>query len=246
VIGSAEAKDFAFRIAHGFRGAPVLLDGETFRLDEGLRRWDARPEAPMFREMRASLRSGDTVVDVGANFGLHSLFAGRLVGASGHVYSFEPVPANLRLLRRHIRLNDFEQRVEVIPSAVSNSGDASVQFFLPSEDVAVTASLKAEGAARAISVPNCRLDDWAGPAQIAPRLIKIDVEGAELEVLRGALNLLERCHPLLLIEVHGFALPGFGATPDDLIAFLARLGYRERRIDFAEERADYYQSVFHL
>lgn len=237
-------RDFGFALANGFRGAAVRLDTQVFRLDEQLRRWDTSSERTMFREMKAVLGPGDTVLDVGANFGLHSLIAGSVVGPQGRVYAFEPAPVNLRLLKRNIRLNALDDRVEVEPAAISNVSSEFIDFFVPSDEIAVTASLKPHGAADSVRVRNHRLDDWAQGRAVCPKLVKIDVEGAEMDVLMGAEQVLRRHHPILLIEIHGFALPSFGHSETTLKAFLADLGYREKRLTNPSDRPDYYQSLF--
>ena len=239
-------RSFLFRCRHLFRGVPVALQGEPFRLDESLRRWDLDSECAFQRALREHLRPGDVVFDIGANFGMHSLYAARLVSTAGRVYAFEPIPANLRLLHCHLRLNRLEDRVTVVPKAVSDSREPVLEMYLPAEPLAVTASLRpASGSAAVTRVPNVRLDDFA--CADAPRLrcVKIDVEGAELEVVRGAANLLRRTRPLLLIEVHGFALPHFGASVEQLRSFLADLGYSEKVLEAPQFRGqEYYQSLF--
>jgi hypothetical protein len=112
--------------------------------------------------------------------------------------------------------------------------------------LAVTAGLREAGpSAQKIRVANVRLDDFPFDRHDRLRLIKIDVEGAEVDVLKGAENLLRERHPVLLIEVHGFALPSFGSSVADLRAYLGALGYQEHRLPFVEANGDeYYQAVF--
>ncbi len=220
-------RTFLFRCRHGFRGAPVRVYGESFRLDESLRRWQAAGEEWMLEMMHSLLRRGDAVIDIGANFGLHTLFAARLVGDNGRVVAFEPIPQNLRLLRRNLRLNHVENQVTIAPQALSDSGEAHLEMHFRPGELDQTASLRpGQGSNQTIRVSNSRLDEYPFPARFSPRLIKIDVEGAELSVLRGARETLMRFHPLLLLEVHGFALPAFGDSVATLEDFLGETGYQ--------------------
>jgi FkbM family methyltransferase len=239
-------RDFLFRCRHGFRGVPRTLNGVVFRLDESLRRWAFESESKFHSVIQKHLRPGDVVFDVGANFGMHVLHAARLVGPSGRVYAFEPVPANLRLLRRHLQLNQLEGTVKVVATAVSNSPEPTLEMFLPADRIAVAASLRpTSGHAQVTRVPNLRLDDLRVPDESRLRLMKVDVEGAELDVIRGACGLLQRTRPLLLIEVHGFALPDFGASVELLRECLASLDYVETILEESQVGGSQYcQSLF--
>jgi hypothetical protein len=96
-----------------------------------------------------------------------------------------------------------------------------------------------------IEVANTRLDDYWNQIDREVKLIKIDVEGAELEVLRGAEKLLKRWKPKLLIEVHGFALPSFGTSVNELRNFLGNLGYQEHRLESENFRdEEYFQALY--
>ena len=241
-------RTFLFRCRYGFRGVPASVNGAQFRLDESLRRWRLDCEPAVTAVLQRSLRPGDLMLDLGANFGLHALYAARLVGAEGHVFAFEPVPRNLRLLERNLRLSQLTDRVTVVPKAVSNAPAPFLEMFLPNESVAVVASLRpvASPGGGKVRVPNMRLDDFPLPADHPLRLMKVDVEGAELEVLQGGVTLLRQRKPVLLVEVHGFALPQFGSSTAEFDRFLAGLGYRETRLDFRSARDDYYQALFTL
>jgi FkbM family methyltransferase len=182
---------------------------------------------------------------VGANFGLHTLHAAKQVGKQGFVFAFEPVPTNLKLLRRNIELNNVRHQVLIVPSAVSNQSDPTLSFYVPNEEVPVTASLGATEQSHSIQVANVRLDDYWKMVNQPIHLIKIDVEGAELEVLRGAKDVLQKWRPSLLIEVHGFALPAFGGSVEELQSFLTTLGYQEHRLESEHfSGKDYYQAIY--
>jgi FkbM family methyltransferase len=194
----------------------------------------------------SELEEGDVMLDIGANFGLHSLLAGRIVGAGGEVHAFEPLPANLERLRHHLHINHLGRVVQVVPSAVSDSPDATLGFFSGAEELGATASLSgARGNTQVHRVANTRLDDYASRITRKVKLVKIDVEGAELSVLMGGMNFIGKHKPILVIEVHAFAFADFGTSLDEFKAFLNGLGYTEEILpESVLQDGLHYQAVY--
>jgi FkbM family methyltransferase len=148
------------------------------------------------------LQPGDTVLDVGAHIGHHTLLAAKLVGASGRVYAFEASPQTFAALKTNIALNRLAQ-VDARNFAVCGDSGFINLFVAPYEDSGRN-SLNERKGWHSIAVPCTRLDtllDEICPSTI--RFIKIDVEGAEREVLAGAGELLTRLPDdvAILIEV---------------------------------------------
>ncbi len=240
-------KTFLFKLRYGFAGYPIKMNGVDFRVDESLRRWNFASEQKMQLVFDQIVSPGDYCIDVGANFGMHTLYLANLVGDSGKLWSFEPLPKNLGLLSRNIRINHFSHRVEIVPKVASNSFEPFLRMAGMDDPVAVTAFLTNEMDSKTISVPNVRLDNMFGPDSPKIGLIKIDVEGAELEVLRGAEEMLKRCIPKLIIEVHGFALPKFGSSVSELRGFLTGIGYSESIIwEDGHSNGEYFQAVYRV
>ena len=129
------------------------------------------------------------------------------------VYAFEPLPRNLNFLKRLIDINQIGN-AEVIPCAVSDKTRKG--FFLEGEDHSM-GKLDANGDVP-VSVITC--DQFANDTGVVPNLIKIDVEGSEIEVLRGARHLLASSHPTLLLSVHSDELR------EECLALLRGLRYR--------------------
>jgi FkbM family methyltransferase len=145
--------------------------------DPGSRRSDDQ----FFREY---LRPGDTVVDVGANVGTLTLTAAALVGPAGAVFSIEAHPRTFEFLRANLALNPF---TNVTPIQAAAGEEAGVLRFT---DGRLDDQNHVSTGAGALEVPVKRLDDLVFAATV--RLLKIDVEGFELFVLRGAPKLLAR------------------------------------------------------
>jgi FkbM family methyltransferase len=146
---------------------------------------------------RRAVSRGNVVYDLGANVGFYTLLASVLVGNAGHVYSFEPLAANAAILRRHLEMNRI-LNCTVLQAAVT--GDDGVARFDPSSsgDLAHLSETGAE------TVSTVALDSLLATGKIrAPRVMKIDVEGAELHALRGAARLIEAHRPVILLATHG-------------------------------------------
>jgi FkbM family methyltransferase len=141
------------------------------------------------------------VIDVGAHVGLHTLFFSYGVGATGRVVAVEPSPANAKLLRAHLRWND-RRNVEVVETLVADyEGRTEFAFRTKSTDPGGFANSLAYniGGATAI-VPVTTIDVIC--ENFAPDLVKIDVEGAEFDVLQGAAQLVARAQPAILLATH--------------------------------------------
>jgi FkbM family methyltransferase len=162
--------------------------------------WLGSYEAEVQELLVSLVKPGSVVYDLGANAGFFTLLAARLVGPAGRVYAFEPLPANLELLRRHLELNRCAN-VTVVAAAVSDR-DGRARFG----GAGSTARLEEEGA---VEVATARIDTLIARGELAPAdLVKLDVEGAELAALEGMDGLLRDARPRLLIEFHGRRIAG--------------------------------------
>ncbi len=165
------------------------------------------------------LRPGMVYYDVGANVGFFAVIASRMVGQAGRVVCFEPLPANARQIEYNAQLNSFTN-IENHVNALGGSNRTEV-FQTSAEPTwgMLAAVGKAPGKASGqIEVSVRTLDSLCATGALPhPNLIKIDVEGAEAEMLQGAAATLSESRPLLVIELH--------STNDAVLAVLDKLGY---------------------
>ena len=178
--------------------------------------WFGTYEVARVRAFADMITQGAVVYDVGANVGIYSLLASLRAGPSGKVYAFEPLERNLQHLRRHIALNNL-QNCTVFEEAVCNE-EGTRRFSTAASD-SCTARLSPDGEIR---VPSTTLDTciYGAKRLCPPDIIKIDVEGAELEVLEGAHRALAEFHPTIFLEIHGTQLHA------ECRAFLSKKGYQ--------------------
>lgn len=154
------------------------------------------PGEPEFWRIGEWVRSGDWVLDVGANIGSYTRGFSRAVGPDGRVIALEPVPITFQLLCRHV--NDLQDNVTLLNVAASDrSGIAEMNMPRLGSGLAnlYQSSIAKNGSIKVLTIP---LDALSVAEPI--RLIKVDVEGHELNVLRGAIQLIRRDRPILILE----------------------------------------------
>lgn len=184
-------------------------------------------EPEVWRSLISEFQPGDTFVDVGTYIGLYTIAAAQRVGPQGRVVALEPNPENYAVTEAHVKLNGLENRVELLQFA-AGARDESVGFCLRGDvsHVAVDGD-DAQHTARCVRLDTVLRDR---PVEI----LKIDVEGYEEMVLRGAENLLMASSGsprVIYIEVHPYAWSSIGTTSDSLLEVLARCGYVAAGLD---------------
>ena len=153
-------------------------------------------EAEQTERFVRELDPGQVFFDVGANVGYYSILASRIVGPSGRVVAFEPVVRNISYLQRHVEINKAEN-VRVLPFAVSSAN--GILSFSTGPNSAM-GSIEANGTGDVL-VSAVSLDYIAGRLDIMPDMLKIDVEGAEMDVFAGAEKVLAS-RPKIFLSTH--------------------------------------------
>lgn len=168
------------------------------------------------------LREGDIVIDGGANIGILTLLAARLVKESGKVYSFEPHPRTFSYLKQNIESNKYIS-VTVIQKALSNRAET---LFMTDEYVSDINRIQENAS---IAVETVRLENVIDTKERIT-LLKLDVEGYELFALEGARGLLDKVE-VIFFESAPRNLAAQGATQKDIYLFLEREGFGLYKID---------------
>jgi FkbM family methyltransferase len=180
---------------------------------------------PELAYLERALSPGKTFVDVGANLGIYTLVASRIVGPSGRVIAFEPSAQSLSQLKANITLNGLTN-VQVYPAAVSDKIGRAFLYHGPDpaqNSLGRDPRLEPKGE----EVVTQSLDRALSQASMERvHVIKIDVEGAEELVLRGADTVVTAHRPIIIFEINQEASTRLGLSPLGAWDLLNRLGYR--------------------
>jgi FkbM family methyltransferase len=196
----------------------------------------SRYELSVGHAILAHLKRDQTFWDIGANIGWFTLFARNIVGESGRVIAFEPSPEVFDVLSANVK---SEKSVTALCLGLGNAdeirlfaahGHSSSSSFVE-EVTKINVRFLSSVPINKIEVALRKVDSLVTELGSKPSLIKIDVEGFELEVMRGATRLLSSNRPILIIEVHPIQLKLSGGTEEMLFQFLSNLGYRWKVID---------------
>ena len=172
------------------------------------------------------LRHGGAFLDVGANVGYFSLLAAHVFREKCHVTAFEPNPSIAALLRQSVEKNSGQNRIRVIEAAVSDA-PGELQLVIDRDNTGHSFLGATAGSGPRVAV--IRIDDWlqSNPPPERITAIKLDVEGCELNALRGMEATLRTHRPALVVEVIDHHLRQFGASRDELLTFVKNLGFVE-------------------
>lgn len=192
-------------VLSGGRGIPWTINGVEYRIDPRYRhRMGPRYDAPVAAFLRDRVRPGDLCIEVGANVGVYALQFAHWSRPDGRVIAFEPAPAARTVLTDQLRMNDLDDRVTVVAAAVGATAGQATLFAAGSEGMnRLHAPNPLATATDPLPVPVVTLDAYCARHDLAPRWILIDVEGYELEVLRGATRLVRAgAAPGIVVELH--------------------------------------------
>jgi FkbM family methyltransferase len=179
-------------------------------------------EADVIRLLERTLQPGDVFVDVGANIGFHSVIGSRLVGPGGRVFALEPLPWTVDVLRANV-WRHRGGNITVVPAAASDAvGTATLTIPREGRSGAGLDLGQLPGASETVEVVTTTLDDLLGELPVS--VLKIDVEGAELRVLAGAANVLERSPAIVLVVEFRPNEVADGLTPAQVLERFASLG----------------------
>jgi FkbM family methyltransferase len=215
-----------FQFSSYIEDIPVHID-TTYKVERIM--WTGQYEPPLMRFLQSHHTEGWTCLDVGANVGAVALALAKFVGPTGKVYAFEPGPPNQQRLRNNFALNpQLLARTELLACGVADR--PGELWWAEEPGNPGNALLSGKGTHK---IPVITLDAFLGDRQLHPvDFLKIDVEGMELQVMRGATKLLSTFHPAMYFEtLPRYVKSSHGATFDDIEKLLVReFGYALYRL----------------
>ena len=179
--------------------------------------------------IKDTVKSGMTVIDVGAHIGLLSVIMAQKAGDNGRVYSFEPTPSTYQILKNTIKINKMGNLIVPIQKAVSEK-EGLTHFYVTDIEAHNSNSLSNNnrdyGNEHQIEVKLTSIDEFKGEHRLAEiNLIKIDAEGAELSVLRGATFVIDLFKPKIILALHPESLSNFGHSLTEIWDFIQLKNY---------------------
>jgi FkbM family methyltransferase len=197
-----------------FRGLRLTVPGGDYILTAGLiGGFYESIELDLFERLAEASR---TIVDVGANIGIYACVGAAHLPADGHLIAFEPVPANLELLHHNLAENGLSSQVTAEPLALSDKAGDTVIHLAPSSGNHSLAARVAGDSGTSLPVRVTTLDEYVGTDRQID-LLKIDVEGYDGYVLRGASRVLREHRPTLLVEFVPTHLRKAGFSPEEFL-----------------------------
>lgn len=174
--------------------------------------------------LSAILKPGDRFVDIGANIGMITLHAARLVTEKGKIDCFEPNPDCVQSIKDTLARNNL-RHVNVYPVGLSDS-TGMLQLSLTSSHTGTATLAPVHGVTKSFEVPTLIGDDVVLSDPTPMKLIKIDVEGFELHVLKGLKRALDMFQPFLITEFAESHFQRAGTSSTEILRFLTGLGYK--------------------
>lgn len=169
---------------------------------------------------------GDAILEIGANIGTETIGFSDIVGPTGRVMAFEPLPANLKILQDALKKRQYDN-IEIHPVAVGASNQ-QMRFSVPPNPehsgVGYVVNQSVDNQQETMEVTCVALDAFL-PDSFCPKLIYMDVEGFEIQVLRGAYKTITTHKPALILESSQKLLKRAGFSVGELYKEVAHLGY---------------------
>lgn len=179
---------------------------------------------PEFNVIIDECKKKKVIFDIGAHIGLFTLPISRNISDYGTVYAFEPATKEFSYLLHHLEINKIKN-VKPINAVVGLQSNSEVDFYEYNDETGLSSMLDYYGNARKTCKKQISVDSFCEENNVIPDLIKIDVEGAELDVIQGASKIIMKHNPQLFVSIHPLRLGTMGKNKDDFFGLLDKIGY---------------------
>ena len=180
-----------------------------------------------FNHLIRNLKSVDIFFDIGAHIGLVSLPAGKEMRRSSKVISFEPSNKNFKHLKSHVKNNSLEKKISLNQCLVGEENCQRI-FYSSKKESPINSIVKFDQFKKykKEKLKQITLDSFCDESGLIPEVIKIDVEGAEINVLKGAKNILKKYKPIIYLSIHPRHIKELGSDIIELINLIDEIGYK--------------------
>jgi FkbM family methyltransferase len=232
---------------HEGKGIPWEVNGIEYRIDAKERpRFAHNYEAQAAAFLAARMEPGMTCFDVGANVGAYVLQLGHWSAPAGKIVAFEPNTGAREVLARHIAWNGLTDRVTVVPAAVSSAPGESVLYAEGADGMSrlAEANRGLRGSAVELIVPVTSVDTWCAANHMWPDVLLLDIEGFEIEALRGAREAIAHSKPVIVVEMHPNVWHTSNASRPEADQLLAELSLRAVSLSGQEDPLEEHGQVW--
>ncbi|TSC88415.1 MAG: FkbM family methyltransferase [Microgenomates group bacterium Gr01-1014_16] len=185
---------------------------------------------------KKNLKRGDVVLDIGANIGYHTLIAAEIVGNNGHVYAFEPDSKNFGVLKRNVEVNGYKN-VILVNKALSDKNGVGKLFLSTEDNHGDFRIFGSNDDRKSVDIELVRLDSFFGNHIPKINVIKIDVQGAEALIFKGASKTLKAIKKIkVFTEFWPKALRLSGSSAEEYSHILMKNRFKIYEIDSSEKR----------
>ncbi len=176
--------------------------------------------------VKNEIKSGDIVIDVGANIGYYTLIFAKLVGNTGKVIAFEPEPKNFELLKKNIAVNKLSN--VILEQKIVSDNNKRTKLFLANSGIVGHHINTTKNNQNFIEVDSITLDDYLDKNNLTNKInfLKIDVEGAEMKVLEGAKTILQNQNLKIFTEFNRLVIKKLGMDPRQILSLLTNNGFK--------------------
>ena len=186
------------------------------------------PEYPEMKFLEKKLKPNSVFIDVGANIGVYTLLAAAKI-KKGRIYSFEPIPAVVDILYQNIRTNNLVDRVTIVEKVAS---DQTGQEKFVTQEISEYSHISPDQTSKSNIISSVKLDDFCKLEKIDfIDVIKIDVEGAEMKVLKGLEKYLRLGKVRNLILELNKRNSFYGTSSNQIVDYLKKLNFRVYKLD---------------
>ena len=211
------------------KGMKRTINGHTVRLPTRYYKYfPDNYEKENFEFLLATVQKGDVVLDIGAHIGLFAAIASQAVGSGGKVFAFEPSPTTYSLLSKTMTINNATGIIKTYQQAVG-SQQGKTTFFISNDQADNSNSLvnyKEDRPLHGIDINVTTIDFFVSEQQLSKvDFVKIDVEGAEFDAIKGAVNTFKKFKPVCILAIHPEPIIAKGDTVEDMYDFIQQMNY---------------------
>jgi FkbM family methyltransferase len=211
------------------KGLPKTVNGVRVKLPaKYIRYFPSDYEHENFAFLKSCCGDGATILDIGAHIGLFSAIAAKIAGEYGKIFAFEPAPNTVPVLHQTIRINELGHLVSPVNQAMGKDVGKTT-FFISDTEADNSNSLvsyKEDRKLNGVEVDVNTIDNFVSTKHLTKvDFIKIDVEGAEYDTLRGGIEVFKKFRPSFILAIHPEPIEKKGDKPEDIYDLLVQLKY---------------------